>query len=63
MNSVQKKQIVALQEEYIENTGVGQFTYYRFADWLMEEAPDLATTLVEEGLRQADKLMKEEEKG
>lgn len=59
MNSVQKRQVVTLQTEYIQYTGIGQFTYYGFADWLMEENPDLARKLIEEKLRQMDKLLEE----
>jgi hypothetical protein len=39
------------EKEFVQSVGIGQFSYYMFADWLVQNEPDLCCTLLEDILR------------
>lgn len=47
MNHILEKKLDDLELEFMQQVGPGQFNYKRFADYLIEEEPDLASRLVE----------------
>lgn len=40
------KRLKGAYDEYIASVGLGQFSYFRFADWIMENEPDLNRDLL-----------------
>lgn len=44
---VDKDYLKTLTDKYISQVGIGQFSYYRFADWLMEAHHECALQLLE----------------
>lgn len=43
--------IKQLDAKYLKQTGIGQFSFYRFADFIMETQPDLARRLISDILK------------
>lgn len=47
MNHILEKKLDDLELEFMQRTGPGLFNFKRFADYLIEEEPDLASRLLE----------------
>jgi len=53
MNSARRKILKQSESRFLSEVGIGQFTWFRFADWLREEEPDLAAEILADAIRNA----------
>ena len=51
---MEKRTFEDLYKAYVRGIGIGQFSYTRFADWLIENYPGIVSRWLEDWLRKQD---------
>ena len=58
INNVTLRYLERAYQEFYAEYGIGQFSYCRFAQWLLDNKPDTTVNLLEQQLRQIDRPQK-----